>query len=112
MDGLTLGWEKLWLDEVVVRLAAEVAARLAVEVAARLAVEVAARLAVEVTARLAVDAAVVFTPVAGWLALARPTLAPKASAEPSRSPRRASSARRRAILIGVFGIDRYGTSSP
>jgi hypothetical protein len=48
--------------------------------------------------------------VAGWLACARPTVTPKATAEPNTSPRFASVARRRAILIGVAGIGLYETT--
>ncbi|MEA2198052.1 MAG: hypothetical protein QOJ25_2103 [Solirubrobacteraceae bacterium] len=42
--------------------------------------------------------------VAGWLARARPTVTPKTAAEANTSPRLASAARRRAILIGVAGM--------
>jgi hypothetical protein len=48
--------------------------------------------------------------VAGWLARASPTVAAKAATDPNTSPRLASAARRRAILIGVTGIDLYGTT--
>jgi hypothetical protein len=48
--------------------------------------------------------------VAGWPERARPTAAPKASTEPNTTPRFASAARRRAMFIGMAGIDSYRTT--
>lgn len=63
--------------------------------------------ALEVPARAVVAAR---AELAGWLARARPTVAPKTSALASTSPRRANWARRRMIAIGVAGIEDYGTT--
>lgn len=109
VEGLTLAWPRLWLDPDEVWVDPE---EVWVDPAEVWLDPEEVWPAVELLAWLGVEdeLADAFAVVAGWLARARPTVAPKASAEPSTSPRRASCALRRAIWIGVLGIDPYGTT--
>jgi hypothetical protein len=49
--------------------------------------------------------------VAAWSERARPMVAASAATEPKTSPRLARAARRRAMAMGVEGIDSYVTTS-